>query len=560
MPNSTRKQKITSKLRKAATKVQNKVKTVTRNSRRNPIDNGVPDNEVNKDQEKVFEEKTRPGKRKEGKIKETLPVKKQKEMVSFVEDGAIVELEVEGQATEFCSENEQEDGEVDSESEEEVAKEAANSKHRRIAKQPDSVNKNLNATASAGPVENALIEPMTLGESVRGSPFVRKRLRLSDFADECEILRPSEEELKRQEEEEMQKLVDFMKKKGLVVVEAPKAQMPSQSRQRTTNDSRKGMNSFNDNSSVVTIYKDAVPGGSNKRDSSSSEEVMDISDQTNKESPMSEDEGADSHDQVVQFITENPVGRVDPPLPVNRYVDDGEMPHASYQQPPVRAAHHSVPDRAMAQPNRPKELDKAEVMIQSAETRKATVQEVPGILSDTPLKYNSACIDEDYLLVGGFLDENLKEKIVSGSYVDFSKLMPKDKTPDEDGRMEMVNRGGKTYWVAASERENVTISSYLKWEQAFRVYSNVFSTFYPDKAGELIQYNHVIFTASQGYSWDNVYKYDREFRMHMARHHPHRHWGSSSNKLGQCFSKIGWCLVDKREGDKQVIWCVDGCA
>ena len=309
------------------------------------------------------------------------------------------------------------------------------------------------------------------------------------------------------------------------MVEAPKVQLPLQPRQRTTNDSKKGMNSFNDNSSVVTIYKDAVPESCNKIDSSSSEEIMDISDQTNKESPMSEDEGADSHDQVVQFITENPVGRVDPPLPVNRYVDDGEMPHASYQQPPVRATHQPAHDRAMAQLNRSKELDKAEVMIQNTEMRKAAVQEVPGILSDTPLKSHSACIDEDYLLVGGFLDENLKEKIANGNYVDFSKLMPKDKTPDEDGRMEIVNRGGMTYWVAASERENVTISNYLKWEQAFRVYSNVFTTFFPEKAGELIQYNHIIFTASQLYSWDNVYKYDREFCMHMARHHPHRHWG-----------------------------------
>ena len=193
MPNSTRKQKITSKLRKAATKVQNKVKTVTRSSRCNPSDNGVLDNEVNKDQGNVLEEKTRPGKRKEGKIKETLPVKKQKEMVTFAEDGAIVELEVEGQATEFCSEDEQEETEGDSESEEESAKETMNQRHHKIAKQPDSANVNLNATASAGPVENALIEPVSLSETVRESPAVHKRPRLSEFADECVILWPGEE-------------------------------------------------------------------------------------------------------------------------------------------------------------------------------------------------------------------------------------------------------------------------------------------------------------------------------------------------------------------------------
>ena len=46
---------------------------------------------------------------------------------------------------------------------------------------------------------------------------------------------------------------------------------------------------------------------------------------------------------------------------------------------------------------------------------------------------------------------------------------------------------------------------------------------YPDWATELIQYNQLIYTASLSFVWENVYKYDREFRMHMSNY-PQRCW------------------------------------
>ena len=61
-------------------------------------------------------------------------------------------------------------------------------------------------------------------------------------------------------------------------------------------------------------------------------------------------------------------------------------------------------------------------------------------------------------------------KILSGDYVDFAKLLPRDKVlQEEDQRLEVMVRGGHTYWVPASDRENVVISGFSKWEQAFRV-------------------------------------------------------------------------------------------
>ena len=90
--------------------------------------------------------------------------------------------------------------------------------------------------------------------------------------------------------------------------------------------------------------------------------------------------------------------------------------------------------------------------------------------------------------------------------------------------MEMVNRGVMSFWVPLSDRENTAITNFGRWEQAFRVFMNIYTCFHPTRAGELIQYYHIIHTASQTYSWENVYN-DREFRIHMSRHHLHRSWG-----------------------------------
>ena len=90
--------------------------------------------------------------------------------------------------------------------------------------------------------------------------------------------------------------------------------------------------------------------------------------------------------------------------------------------------------------------------------------------------------------------------------------------------MEMINQGGDTYWVPAKDHNLGTISSYSRWGQAFRVHSDIFTQKFPEKASELIQYGHVISTASLTYQWENVYMYDRDFRMHISRH-PEHSWG-----------------------------------
>ena len=82
-----------------------------------------------------------------------------------------------------------------------------------------------------------------------------------------------------------------------------------------------------------------------------------------------------------------------------------------------------------------------------------------------------------------------------------------------------------------------SINSFIKWEQAFRVFSSIYTAFHPARAGELIQYNHIIHSASQMFAWENIYRYDREFRIHMSRHHMNRSWAVILQQVWSMFSK-----------------------
>ena len=76
--------------------------------------------------------------------------------------------------------------------------------------------------------------------------------------------------------------------------------------------------------------------------------------------------------------------------------------------------------------------------------------------------------------------------------------------------------------VAASI-DNMTISSFSRWEQSFRVFATIFTNFFPSCASELLQYSHLIHTMSLSFAWDNVYAYDHDFRLHMSCH-PKKSW------------------------------------
>ena len=171
---------------------------------------------------------------------------------------------------------------------------------------------------------------------------------------------------------------------------------------------------------------------------------------------------------------------------------------------------------------------RAEKILRDAEQSKAQIFDVPGNIFNHSLdasRLQAVIIDDSYLTMGANIDQGLKQKIQASEYIDLGRLLPQDVVQSsEDHRMEMVNKGGLTYWVPMSDRENSAVSSYIKWEQAFRVFTNIYAQTHPTRVTELLQYNHVIETVAAMFQWENVYRYDKEFRLHMSQF-PECNWG-----------------------------------
>ena len=305
--------------------------------------------------------------------------------------------------------------------------------------------------------------------------------------------------------------------------------------------------------SEVTIYKDAVrfepnldvivetqentaPKGKEKRFSSSSEEIntSDEFDIENLNLNQTDQLRGGADMQTEQHTFENFVG--------TRLKEFREQHQRGQQQSQQRQQLRSQINR-----NRENEhvhdeevhdLEQIELLatqeIRQSKAMKAHTNTIAGKVDITKKLFNanrssgefahSMFVDEDYSMMGGHVDSHMKAKIINSEYVDFAKLLPHDRLYDCDEiRMELVNRNGLSYWVPAERDSGNTISSFSKWEQAFKVYSKIYAEAYPNRATELIQYNYTISSAATSFTWENVYAYDRDFRLHISRH-PERSW------------------------------------
>ena len=167
----------------------------------------------------------------------------------------------------------------------------------------------------------------------------------------------------------------------------------------------------------------------------------------------------------------------------------------------------------------------ADRVVREAENSRARMIEITGNDDKTgQALLHSVIVDDGYLQVAAHVEEGLRRRIENFEYIEFSKLLPRDKImEEEDHRLTFVNKGGVPYLVPASDKSDSQINSYGKWNRAFQVFSEIITRKYPEKAQELLQYDHVIHTAAQTFQWDNVAAYDKDFRIHISRH-PARTW------------------------------------
>ena len=150
---------------------------------------------------------------------------------------------------------------------------------------------------------------------------------------------------------------------------------------------------------------------------------------------------------------------------------------------------------------------------------------IGGEVVNTPRFWHTSMVDESYLAAAAHVDDATRSRIIAGQYVDFARLLPKDRIQymDEENRLECVVRGGQTYFVPAVDRNVPSINSFNRWDQAFMIFANIYLNTHQNRSSELLEYQYAIHTASTGFPWENVYSYDRDFRLHMAKY-PTRSW------------------------------------
>ena len=95
--------------------------------------------------------------------------------------------------------------------------------------------------------------------------------------------------------------------------------------------------------------------------------------------------------------------------------------------------------------------------------------------------------------------------------------------------MELKNIDGRQFWVPAENKDG-RINSLKQWDEAFRVYAEIYCKANPTRASEVWQYVDTIHKAAATFTWENVALYDFHFRKMMAKN-PHRSWAKTFTQM-----------------------------
>ena len=177
--------------------------------------------------------------------------------------------------------------------------------------------------------------------------------------------------------------------------------------------------------------------------------------------------------------------------------------------------------------------DRADQIILEAEQYKAMVDQPTGNtenIQSLNVNQGPGISDDEFFHLTCHIDMNIRSKIEKGGFVELEKLLPRDRNDRTEGKLELVNRDGQTYF-APSQRDS-RITNIRRWEQAFRIYAAIYSTANPHRSGEIWQYVYVINSAATTYVWEEVAYYDFTFRQLMAAN-PGRSWAKTYVQMWQ---------------------------
>ena len=107
--------------------------------------------------------------------------------------------------------------------------------------------------------------------------------------------------------------------------------------------------------------------------------------------------------------------------------------------------------------------------------------------------------DDEFFHITSQIEPNLKSKIERGEFIKLERLLPKDRSfsnrsgQDELNKQlfQLITQGTSSYLEPPSTKTG-KINSLRKWDQAFRVFAEIYTNANPERSSEIWQYIYVI--------------------------------------------------------------------
>ena len=156
--------------------------------------------------------------------------------------------------------------------------------------------------------------------------------------------------------------------------------------------------------------------------------------------------------------------------------------------------------------------------------------------------------------IGEHIYVSVKNKIISGAYVDLSTLMPNNEV--------RLNSNASFLSVASTgqlvlQQKSKQILSMESWTDLFLIYASIYLSAHPDLTQSLLKYMHIIRTGHKRFGGNGWQMYDEQFRYRMSVD-PGRSWDTIDNELWLLYMQVSHTNVYSQQNAlKQLGRCYD---
>ena len=229
--------------------------------------------------------------------------------------------------------------------------------------------------------------------------------------------------------------------------------------------------SVKNSNSETTVYENAVPEAAPSTiEVDGGEVIINLKRSKQGNNPLS-DEQADTSDKLIN-VTDQFIADCAAEAERRRLLDSKQGGRIDDREDPIVEAEQRIKDaeaskiRIVATPGN--ELNVNNLSVD---------QEPQGLIQNVSAMVRS--VDDNYQMIGAHIDSGIRQKIFRHEYIDFVRLITRDRiTKEEDHRMEIVSKGGFTYFVPVSDREAFcTVNCFGHWEQAFSLLQHLHKVF-----------------------------------------------------------------------------------